>query len=72
MTSTLDKPRLVPQTINSNHAGVEFGVIQLDDSDTQLSLSECLAVLAEEGWSTPQEVPCPRAGVHQFLVSRRK
>jgi hypothetical protein len=72
MTSTLDKPRLVPQTINSNHPGAEFGVIQLDDTDTQLSLSECLAVLAGEGWSTPQEVPCAKDGVHQFLVSRKK
>jgi len=70
--TTLDKPRLVPQTVNSNHPGAEFGVIQLDDSDTQLSLNECLAVLAEEGWSGLQEVPCDKEGVHQFLVSRRK
>jgi hypothetical protein len=72
MPSTLDKPRLVPQTINSNHPGVEFGVIQLDDTDTQFSLNECLTVLAEEGWSSPQEVPSAEIGVHKFLVSRRK
>ena len=70
--TTLAKPRLEIETINSHHQGAEFGVIHLEDSDTQLSLGECLAVLKEEGWSAPQEVDCDRVGVHKFLISRRK
>lgn len=71
MTSTLISPVPV-QTINSNHPGAEFGVVLLDDSALQMSLDECLSLLAEDGWSNPQEVPVARAGVHKFLVSRKK
>jgi hypothetical protein len=70
--TTLAKPRLEVQTINSHHQGAEFGVVLLEDSDTQLSLGECLAVLREEGWSEPQEVDCDKVGVHKFLLSRKK
>lgn len=70
--TTLAKPRLEIETINSHHQGVEFGVVHLEDSDTQLSLSECLAHLKQEGWSEPQEVDSDRVGVHKFLISRKK
>jgi hypothetical protein len=70
--TTLALPRLSVETINSHHAGVEFGVIHLEETDTQLSLRECLHLLAEEGWTTSQEVPCARAGVKKFLISRKK
>jgi hypothetical protein len=70
--TTLAKSRLEIETINSHHQGAEFGVIHLEDSDTQFSLGECLALLKEEGWSEPQEVDCNRLGVHKFLISRRK
>jgi hypothetical protein len=69
---TLASAHLEVETVNSNHPGAEFGVIHLEDSDTQMSLRECLEMLAEEGWSTTQEVPCAREGVHKFLVSRKK
>ncbi len=70
--TTLAKPRLEVQSINSHHQGAEFGVIYLEDSDTELSLGECLNVLKDEGWSESQEVDCDRIGVHKFLISRRK
>jgi hypothetical protein len=60
------------QTINSNHPGAEFGVVLFEDSAMQMSLDECLSLLAEDGWANAQEVPCPRAGVHKILVSRKK
>jgi hypothetical protein len=60
------------QTINSNHPGSEFGVVLFEESDSQMSLAECLSLLAQDGWSNTQEVPCTRAGVHKFLISRKK
>ena len=71
---TLTKPRarLEVQTINSNHPGADFGVIVLNETDAQFSLRECLAFLAADGWSTPQEVPSAQDGVHKFLLSRKK
>jgi hypothetical protein len=72
MTTLAAKPRLEIETINSHHQGAEFGVIHLEDSDTQMSLRECLDLLAQDGWSTPQEVPCAKDGVHKFLISRKK
>jgi hypothetical protein len=71
MTS-LAQTRLPVETINSNHPGSEFGVIHLEESDTQMTRQECLDLLAQDGWTTTQEVPCARFGVHKFLVSRRK
>lgn len=70
--TTLAKPRLEVQTINSNHPGAEFGVIHLGTTDTQLSLSECLAALSQDGWTAPEEIPCARPGIHKFLISRKK
>jgi hypothetical protein len=70
--STLAPSPLTVETINSNHPGSEFGVIHLADSDTQMTLGQCLALLAEDGWSTRQEIPCAEAGMHKFLVSRKK
>jgi hypothetical protein len=70
--NTLVKSRLEVQTVNSNHPGSEFGVIHLEESDTQMTLPECLALLAQDGWSTTQEVPSARPGTHKFLISRRK
>lgn len=72
MTTLATTSRLPVETINSHHTGVEFGVIHLDDSDSQLSISECMEVLAEEGWTSREEVPCAQYGVRKFLVSRKK
>ncbi len=69
MTSTLHLP---VQSINSNHVGSEFGVIHFEESSTQMSLDECRSLLAEDGWSNVQEIPCAKAGAHKFLVSRKK
>ena len=71
MNSTLTS-HIPVQTINSNHPGAEFGVVMFEDSVMQMSLDECLSLLAEDGWANVQEVPCARAGVHKFLVSRKK
>ena len=71
MTSLAKSPVAV-QTVNSNHVGSEFGVIHLEESDVQMSLPECLELLAQDGWSTTEEVPCAREGVHKFLISRKK
>ena len=60
------------QTINSNHPGSEFGVVVFEEAGTQMSLAECLSLLAQDGWSNTQEVPCARTGVHKFLISRKK
>ena len=70
--STLTLSPVAVETVNSNHAGVEFGVIHLEDSDVQMSVGECLELLAQDGWTTTQEVPSTRFGVHKFLVSRKK
>jgi hypothetical protein len=72
MTTTLADLHLPVQTINSNHPGSEFGVVLFEESDTQMALEECLSLLAQDGWSTTQEVPGPRNGVRKFLVSRKK
>ncbi len=72
MTSTLADLHCPVQTINSNHPGSEFGVVHFEESDTQMSLKECLALLAADGWTNTQEVPCSRAGVRKFLISRKK
>ncbi|MCE0521737.1 MAG: hypothetical protein LV480_02375 [Methylacidiphilales bacterium] len=72
MTTTLPGHQLPVQTINSNHAGSEFGVVLFDAADAGMSLDECLSLLAEDGWTNSQEVPSPRAGVRKFLVSRKK
>jgi hypothetical protein len=71
MTSTLTS-HIPVQTINSNHPGAEFGVVLFEGSVLHMSLDECLALLAEDGWSNAQEVPVARAGVHKFLLSRKK
>ena len=60
------------QTINSNHPGSEFGVVVFQEADSQMSLAECLSLLAQDGWSHSQEVPCDRTGAHKFLISRKK
>jgi hypothetical protein len=70
--SALAPSPITVETINSNHPGSEFGVIHLATTETEMSLSECLALLAEDGWTTTQEIPCAREGVHKFLISRRK
>jgi hypothetical protein len=72
MTATPADLHLPVQTINSNHPGSEFGVVHFEESDTQMSLEECLSLLAEGGWSTTQEIPSSRNGVRKFLVSRKK
>jgi hypothetical protein len=72
MSTTLTDVRFPVQTINSNHPGSEFGVVHFDPSGTQMSLEDCLSLLAEDGWSTTQEVPSSRTGVRKFLVSRKK
>jgi hypothetical protein len=69
---TLTQSRLPVETINSNHPGSEFAVIHLEESDIQMTRRECLDLLAQDGWSTTQEVPCHRDGVHKFLLSRKK
>jgi hypothetical protein len=71
MNSTLTT-HIPVQTVNSNHPGAEFGVVLVEDSVMQMSLDECLSLLAEDGWENPQEIPVARAGVHKFLVSRKK
>ena len=60
------------QTINSNHPGSEFGVVVFQESASQMSLAECLSLLAQDGWSNTQEVSCGSTGVHKFLISRKK
>ena len=72
MSTTLTDLHFPVQTINSNHPGSEFGVVHFEESDAQMSLDECLSLLAEDGWLNIQEVPCARAGVHKFLISRKK
>jgi hypothetical protein len=72
LAHTHSQSRLAVETINSNHPGSDFGVIHLETSDSQMSLRECLNLLAQDGWTTTQEVPCARPGVHKFLVSRKK
>jgi hypothetical protein len=69
---TLAQTHCPVETINSNHPGCEFGVIHLEDSDTQMSLGECLELLAADGWDTREEIPCEKPGVHKFLISRKK
>ena len=70
--NTLTSSRLMVETINSNHPGSEFAVIHLEESDVQMTRQECLELLAQDGWTTRQEVPCARSGVHKFLLSRKK
>ena len=72
MPTTLPELHFPVQTINSNHPGSEFGVVLFEESDTQMSMGECLSLLAEDGWSNIQEVPCARTGSHKFLISRKK
>ncbi len=69
MTATLQLP---VQTLNSNHPGVEFGVVCLEESALQMSLDECRSLLAEDGWTHVDEMPGVRAGTRKFLVSRKK
>ena len=71
MTAATQSPFSV-QTLNSNHSGVEFGVVVFDETLTNLTLDECRALLAEDGWSEAQPVAGLKPGVHKFLVSRRK
>jgi hypothetical protein len=72
MSTALADLHFPVQTINSNHPGSEFGVVHFEEAEYQMSLAECLSRLAEDGWSNTQEVPCNRAGVRRFLVSRKK
>jgi hypothetical protein len=73
MTTLLEiQPRLAVEAINSHHQGVEFGVVHLETTDTQLSLGECLETLAEEGWTSSMRVSCARPGVKKFVISRKK
>ena len=72
MTATLPDLHFPVQTINSNHPGSEFGVVCFEESDVQMSLQECLSLLAEDGWSNTQEIPSNRNGVRKFLISRKK
>ena len=72
MATTLTDLHLPLQTINSNHPGSDFGVVVYEESDSQMSLDDCRALLAEDGWTNVEEVPNFRTGVHQFLVSRKK
>ena len=72
MTTTLADLHIPVQTINSNHPGSEFGVVHYEASDAQMSLDECLSLLAEDGWSNTQEIPSNRNGVRTFLISRKK
>ena len=72
MSTTLADLHIPVQTINSNHPGSEFGVVHFEESDAQMSLEACLSLLAEDGWSNPQEVPSARSGVRKFLISRKK
>jgi hypothetical protein len=73
MTTLLEiRPRLAVEAVNSNHPGVEFGVVHLETTDIQLSLGECLETLAEEGWSHSMRVSSSRPGVRKFVVSRKK
>ncbi len=71
MTTATQSPFTV-QALNSNHAGVEFGVVVFDDVLANQTLDECRALLAEDGWREAQEVSSAKPGVHKFLVSRQK
>jgi len=72
MTAVLPDLHFPVKTINSNHPGSEFGVVHFEASETQMSLDECLSLLASDGWSNMQEIPCTRAGARKFLISRKK
>ena len=71
MTAAASSPFAV-QTLNSNHSGVEFGVVLFDDKLTDQTLDECRELLALDGWSEAELMPALKPGVHKFLVSRRK
>ena len=71
MTTATQSPFTL-QTLNSHHAGVEFGVVMFDETLANQTLEECRALLAMDGWLEVQEVSCVNPGVHKFLVSRRK
>jgi hypothetical protein len=71
MTAATQSPFSV-QTLNSNHSGVEFGVVVFDETLTNLTLDECRALLAVDGWSDADLMPSVKPGIHKFLVSRRK
>ena len=72
MSTAIADLHIPVQTINSNHPGSEFGVVLFEESQNQMSLAECLSLLAEDGWSNIEEVPGTRTGVHKFLISRKK
>jgi len=65
-------PRLAVELVNSHHQGVEFGVVHLETADVQLSVTECLNLLASEGWQKPMRVSCARPGVKKYVLSRKK
>jgi hypothetical protein len=72
MSTTLASPHLEVKTINANHPGSDFGVVLFEESDSQMTLKECLDLLAEDGWTNAEEVSFSKSGMRKFLVTRKK
>jgi hypothetical protein len=71
MTAALSSP-LRTKAINSNHPGMEYGVVVFDPAHAQQTSDELHELLALDGWSKVEPVARVLGEVQTFLVSRRK
>jgi hypothetical protein len=71
MTAALSTS-IAPTAINSNHPGMEYGVVMFDPTLCHQSLDETRSLLELDGWSKVEPAIDLAGGVQTFLVSRKK